>query len=128
VLTATRRALFELEEGNLPPGDPFLEYSKRLFRRIETKREDYKFLAEWAAGRQGVDEEGCMKFKYLSMEAKRDKLYRDHDEMTNRMQESPEGSLEKDILLMKAEVVAREYRSTLALIEMQQEIDDERTA
>jgi len=58
VLTATRRALFELEEGDLPPGDPFLEYSKRLFRRIETKREDYRFLAEWDAERQGVDEEG----------------------------------------------------------------------
>jgi len=69
-----------------------------------------------------------MKFKYLSMEAKRDKLYRDHDEMTNRMQESPEGSLEKDILLMRAEGISREYRSTLALIEMQKEIDDEKTA
>ena len=69
-----------------------------------------------------------MKFKYLSMEAKRDKLYRDHDEMTNRMQESPEGSLEKDILLMRAEGIAREYRSTLALIEMHKEIDDEKTA
>ena len=57
VLTATRMALFELEEGGLPPGDPFLEYSKRLFRRIETKREDCRFLAELDAERQGVEEE-----------------------------------------------------------------------
>ena len=69
-----------------------------------------------------------MKLKYLSMEAKRDKLYRDHDEMTNRMQESLEGSLERDILLMRAERISREYRQVLTLIKMQQELDDERTA
>ena len=69
-----------------------------------------------------------MKFKYLSLESKRDKLFRDHDEMTNRMQSSPEGSLERDILLMRAERIAREYRQVLTVIKMQQELDDERTA
>lgn len=69
-----------------------------------------------------------MKLKCISLESKRDMLFREHDIMTEKMLETPEGGAEREKLLMQARIIARKYRRVLMLIKMKNEIENEKIA
>lgn len=67
-----------------------------------------------------------MRHQYQPLEVRCSKAYADHHEITERLLESQEMSLEKEGLAMQAEIVSREWRRMQSLIEIQKELDEEK--